>query len=185
VVLEDHAFRACVAALRIQRGMNEMNAQWKAEGAEPLRVRIGIHCDAVLVGNIGSKERMSYTVLGDGVNVAARLEGINKEFRTTICISHSTFKEAGENLCVRPIDEVAVKGRRGLVPIYELMGAYGAGSDLEPAPNAARLAELTRFAHDAMLQQDKSCALERYRALLLEFPDDPVAQVMIKRLAAA
>ena len=133
-LLEDHALRACVAALRIQRGMEELNAQWQAEGDEPLRVRIGIHCDAVLVGNIGSRERMSYTVLGDGVNVAARLEGMNKEFRTTICISHATFREAGENLCVRPIDEVTVKGRRGLVPIYELLGAYGAGPELEPEP---------------------------------------------------
>jgi adenylate cyclase len=184
-LLEDHAFRACVAALRIQRGMEELNAQWKAEGAEPLRVRIGIHCDAVLVGNLGSRERMSYTVLGDGVNVAARLEGINKEFRTTICISHSTFKEAGENLCIRPIDEVAVKGRRALVRVYELLGAYGAGAELEPAPQAVRLAELTRIAHDALLKDDRACALERYRALLGEFPDDPVAQVMIERLMMA
>lgn len=184
-LLEDHAFRACVAALRIQRSTEELNAQWKAEGAEPLRVRIGIHSDAVLVGNLGSRERMSYTVLGDGVNVASRLEGINKEFRTTICISHSTFKEAGENLCIRPIDEVAVKGRRALVPIYELLGAYGAGPELEPAPQAMRLAELTRIAHEALLKQDRACALERYRALLGEFPDDPVAQVMIERLTVA
>lgn len=183
-LLEDHAFRACVAALRIQRGMEGLNAQWQAEGAEPLRVRIGIHCDAVLVGNIGSRERMSYTVLGDGVNVAARLEGVNKEFRTTICISHATFKEAGEHLCVRPIDEVTVKGRRGLVPIYELLGAWGAGSELEPAPDAPRLAELTRAAHDALLSKDRGCALQRYRDVLCEFPDDPVAQVMIKRLTA-
>jgi adenylate cyclase len=181
-LLEDHALRACVAALRIQRGMEQLNAQWKAEGNEPLRVRIGIHCDAVLVGNIGSRERMSYTVLGDGVNVAARLEGVNKEFRTTICISHATFREAGEHLCVRPIDEVTVKGRRGLVPIYELLGAYGAGPELEPSPQALRLAELTRTAHAALLRRDHAYAMQAYRAVLCEFPDDPVAQVMVKRL---
>ena len=181
-LLEDHAWRACLAALRIQRGMEVLNAAWKADGTEPLRVRIGIHSDAVLVGNIGSKERMSYTVIGDGVNIAARLEGVNKEFRTTICISHNAFKEAGDGLCVRPIDEVAVKGRRSLVPIYELLGARGAGPELEPSPQAERLAALTRFAHDALIKGDSALALERYRAVLCEFPDDAVAQIMVKRL---
>jgi adenylate cyclase len=182
-LLEDHAWRACVAALRIQRGMDVLNDSWRAEGARPLLVRIGIHSDAVLVGNIGSLERMSYTVMGDGVNIAARLEGINKEFRTGICISHAVFKEAGERLCVRPIDEVAVKGRRGLIPIYELLGAYGAGEELEPSPYVLRLAALTHLAHEAMIREDKNLAVERYRAVLCEFPDDPVASVMLERLA--
>ncbi len=182
-LLEDHAWRACVAALRIQHGMEALNAEWQAQGTEPMRVRIGIHSDAVLVGNIGSKERMSYTVIGDGVNVAARLEGMNKEFRTTICISHNAFKEAGDNLCVRPIDEVAVKGRRSLVPIYELLGAWGAGPELEPSPAVRRLAELTTIAHAALIRGDTADALARYRAVLCEFPDDTVAAVMVKRLA--
>ena len=183
-LLEDHAWRACVAALRIQKGMDVLNDSWRAEGSRPLRVRIGIHSDAVLVGNIGSLERMSYTVMGDGVNIAARLEGINKEFRTSICISHAVFKEAGERLCVRPIDEVAVKGRRGLIPIYELMGAYGAGEELEPSPQMLRLAALTRAAHEAVIGGDRNVAAEGYRALLREFPDDAVAAVMLKRLTA-
>ena len=181
-LLEDHAWRACVAALRIQRGMDALNDSWRAEGARPLRVRIGIHSDAVLVGNIGSLERMSYTVMGDGVNIAARLEGINKEFGTKICISHAVFKEAGERLCVRPIDEVAVKGRRGLIPIYEVLGAYGAGEELEPSPHVVRLAALTRLAHEAMIRGERDLALQRYRAVLCEFADDPVASTLLKRL---
>jgi adenylate cyclase len=131
---------------------------------------------------MGSRERMSYTVLGDGVNVAARLERVNKEFGTSICISHATFKEAGDKLCVRPIAEVSVYGRRGLVPIYELLGAFGVGAELEPGPQAQRLAALTRLAHDAMIREDNALALERYRAVLCEFPDDPVAKIMVKRL---
>ena len=127
-LLDDHAWHACVAALRIQRALEELNRQWREAGEPEMRVRIGIHSDAVLVGNVGSQERMSYTVIGDGVNIASRLEGINKTYGTLTCISHDTFREAGDRLCVRPIDEVAVKGRRARIAIYELLGAYGAGA---------------------------------------------------------
>jgi adenylate cyclase len=181
-LLEDHAWRACVAALRIQKGMDELNARWMSDGLKPLNVRIGIHSDAVLVGNVGSKERMSYTVMGDGVNVAARLEGINKEFRTRICVSHAVFRETGERLCVRPIDEVTVKGRRGEVVIYEVLGAFGAGADLEPTDKQKRLAELTSAAFGALIRDDKAQALALYRKALSEFPDDGVCQSLVRRL---
>ncbi|OFX03731.1 MAG: hypothetical protein A3D94_00065 [Alphaproteobacteria bacterium RIFCSPHIGHO2_12_FULL_66_14] len=181
-LLDDHAARACFAALRIRKGMDGLNARWHEEGLKPLNIRIGIHSDAVLVGNIGSKERMSYTVMGDGVNVAARLEGINKEYGTRITISHSVFKEAGERLCVRPIDDVAVKGRRAKIPIYELMGAYGLGSDFEPDQAMVRLCRLTRAAYETLVAGDVALALERYRAILGEYPGDPVALEMARRL---
>jgi adenylate cyclase len=181
-LLDDHAARACFAALRIRKGMDGLNARWQDEGLKPLNIRIGIHSDAVLVGNIGSKERMSYTVMGDGVNVAARLEGINKEYGTRITISHSVFKEAGERLCVRPIDDVAVKGRRAKIPIYELMGAYGLGSEFEADQATVRLCRLTRTAYEALVAGDVALALERYRAILAEYPDDPVALEMARRL---
>ena len=120
--LEDHAYRACAAALKIQEQMDVINKEWENEGLPPLKVRIGIHSDVVLVGNIGSIERMSYTVMGDGVNVAARLEGINKELGTRICISKTVVREAGERLKLRALDEVTVKGRKSTVEVYELLG---------------------------------------------------------------
>lgn len=183
-LLDDHALRACYSALRIRRAMAALNARWEAEGGKPLRIRVGIHSDAVLVGNIGSKERMSYTVMGDGVNVASRLEGINKEYGTRICISHSVFKEAGDQLCVRPIDDVVVKGRRSKVPIYELVGAYGIGEEFKPDAAAEKLCRMTRVAYEALIAEDFALALERYRAVLIEYPDDTVANEMAKRLVA-
>lgn len=183
-LLDDHALRACYSALRIRRAMAALNARWEAEGGKPLRIRVGIHSDAVLVGNIGSKERMSYTVMGDGVNVASRLEGINKEYGTRICISHSVFKEAGDQLCVRPIDDVVVKGRRSKVPIYELVGAYGIGEEFKPDAAAEKLCRMTRVAYEALIAEDFALALKRYRAVLIEYPDDTVANEMAKRLVA-
>ena len=148
-------------------------------------VRIGLHCDAVVVGNVGSHERMSYTVLGDGVNIASRLEAINKEYGTRVCISHSVFREAGERLCVRPMDDVAVKGRRAKFPIYELMGVYGADPAFEPPPADIELSKATRLAYDAMTAGDGVRARQLYREVAQAFPQDTVAPEMIKRLGAA
>lgn len=181
--LDDHAMHACFAALRIQHEMTRLNADWTAQGMPPLNTRIGIHSDAVLVGNIGSPDRMNYTVMGDGVNIAARLEGINKEYGTRICISHTVFKEAGDRLCVRPIDEVAVKGRRGKVPIYELVGAYDLEPAFEPDENLLRLCRMTREAYEALVTEELDMALERYKAILAEYPDDMAAATMVRRLA--
>jgi adenylate cyclase len=182
-LLDDHAWHACVAALQIQRSLDELNAQWREAEAPQMRLRIGIHSDAVLVGNVGSSERMSYTVLGDGVNIAARLEGVNKTYGTLTCISHDTYREAGDRLCARPIDEVAVKGRRAKITIYELLGAYGAAAGLEPSPEATELARLTRSAFDALVQGDHATALARYRQVLEARPDDPVAALHVQRLS--
>ncbi len=183
-LLDDHAWRACVAALRIDRGMKALNAHWAADGLKPLNLRIGMHSNSVIVGNIGSTERMGYTVIGDGVNVAARLEVINKEYGTRLCISHSVYREAGERLCVRPIDEVAVKGRRTKIAIYELLGAFGAGPQLEPEPDAIRLSKLSCLAYEARVREDYALALRRYNEILVEFPDDPVARELVRRLEA-
>ncbi|MBO9479576.1 hypothetical protein J7382_18680 [Shimia sp. R11_0] len=180
--LDNHAFHACVAALAIQQDLEKLNQTWRSNEAPEMRLRVGIHSDVVLVGNVGSRERMSYTVLGDGVNIAARLEGCNKLFGTGICISHDTFREAGDQLCVRPIDEVQVKGRRALVTIYELLGAHGVGAGFEPSEETLEIAKLTRQAFDAMVAGDHSMALSIYRDVLARRPDDPVASAHVKRL---
>jgi adenylate cyclase len=99
------------------------------------------HSDAVLVGNIGSAERMSYTVMGDGVNIAARLEATNKEFGTRICVSHAVFREAGERLWLRRMGVVAVKGRRADLEVYELLGIKGGDPALEASAEARLLCE--------------------------------------------
>ncbi|MCW5651985.1 MAG: adenylate/guanylate cyclase domain-containing protein [Ramlibacter sp.] len=180
-LLEDHAYLACVAALRAQRRMAELNAQWEAQGLNPLHVRIGIHSDAVLVGNMGSSERMSYTVMGDGVNLAARLEGVNKEFGTGICVSHSVYREAGERLWLRRIGVVTVKGRRQDMQVYELLGIKGAGPDLEAPAGVQRLCRLTDQAYEAYERSDWRSAEEQFRAIVEAYPEDRLARVMVLR----
>jgi class 3 adenylate cyclase len=132
--LDDHVFLACCAALRADRRMRRLNADWTAEGRPPMPVRIGVHCAEVVVGNVGSPQRLSYTVMGDGVNVASRLEGLNKQFGTSICISDSVHERVAGRIVARPLERVAVKGRHRELVVYELLGI--AGSD-DPELTAA------------------------------------------------
>jgi adenylate cyclase len=176
----NHAYHAAVAAVKTKRRMVKLNADLIAEGKPALVVRIGINTDAVLVGNIGSEERLSYTVMGDGVNIASRLEGINKEFATDIVISHSVFKEAGERLWVRPIDQITVKGRAGSILIYELLGIRGGDTETSATRTEELLCNLTSKAFDFYSVKNYESALVLYEELIEKF-NDGLAEVMAAR----
>lgn len=181
---DDHAYHACLTALRAQKAMDAVNRAWIEEGKQPTSFRIGLHTDAVLVGNIGSAERLAYTVMGDGVNIAAHLETLNKTYGSRICVSHSVFREAGERMLMRPLDQVSVKGRRGELIVYELMAAVGSeaeAADVAVTPELRRLADLTMPAFAAWQAGNREEALLRYRAILAEFPEDSVARHFVAR----
>lgn len=177
---QNHAYHACVAAIKTQKRMVQLNERLISDGKPPLTVRIGIHSDAVLVGNIGSMERLSYTVMGDGVNIASRLEGINKEFGTKICISHALFKEAGERLWVRPIDQITVKGRKGELLIYELLGIRDGNAETQPTEAEKELCVLTSEAFESYLLGDYVKAKAHYESMVRQF-DDPLSVNMIDK----
>src|SRR5262249_8234515 len=135
IALEDHVLRACVGAVRAARRMQQLNDDWRRHGKPCFRLRIGLHSANVLVGNVGSTERFSYTVMGDGVNVASRLEGMNKGFGTTICISDIVFDAVSREIVARPLRRVQVKGRKQEFMIYELLGmADGSDPELTARP---------------------------------------------------
>ncbi|WP_083636332.1 ABC transporter substrate-binding protein [Bradyrhizobium sp. AS23.2] len=182
----DHALRACRGALRATRRMREINEAWNAAGRPPLTLRIGLHCADVLVGNVGSSERLSYTVMGDGVNVAARLEGINKNFGTTICISDSISEAAGGDIVARPIKTVQVKGRKHEFMVYELLGIRNTDDpQLAPPDGFERLCEMTRVASSYFEQRDFDEAARRYEEMLIAFPLDPLAKSLLSMCRAA
>ena len=167
----DHAFHACKAALKGQKRMVTLNEKLVNEGKPMLTVRIGIHSDAVLVGNIGSTERLSYTVMGDGVNIASRLEGVNKDYSTKVCISHSVFKEAGEKLWVRPIDQIIVKGRKTEVIIYELIGTRDDDPETTPSIIEKELCLETQRAFNLYSNKQYARAKDEYSAIALKYKD--------------
>jgi len=120
--VEDHIYHACVGALRAAYRVRRLNEQWARDGLPQMRMRVGLHCDNVVVGNVGSADRLSYTIMGDGVNVAARLEGLNKTFHTAICISDSVYNAVIDRIIARELQLVSVKGRQSKIMVYELIG---------------------------------------------------------------
>src|SRR6202035_505958 len=163
------------------RRMERANDAWEAEGRPRIRIRIGLNCASVLVGNVGSSTRLSYTALGDGVNVAARLEGINKQFGTTICISDSIYDEVRPEILARPLKRGHVKGRKTEFMIYELL-AFRASNDpeLRVRDRDEQLSAMTWQASQRFEAGDFAAAGRAYRAILDNFPDDPVAKFMLE-----
>jgi adenylate cyclase len=126
----EQALHACRAALAIAASVDRIALPPGL--ADELRVRIGIESGPAVVGNIGSSTRLNYTALGDTVNLASRLEGVNKIYGTTIIIGNAARVAAGDRISVRELDAVAVYGRSEGVRIYELIGLK-TGSGVVPA----------------------------------------------------
>ena len=180
VLCPDHVLRACAGALRAARRMECVNDAWEAEGRPRIRIRIGLNCATVLVGNVGSSTRLSYTALGDGVNVAARLEGINKQFGTTICISDSIYEQVRAEILARPLKRVQVKGRKTEFMIYELLALRASDDpELRVRHRAEQLSAMTWQASHRFEAGDYAVAERAYRAILDNFPGDPVAKFML------
>ncbi len=122
---EGHALVACKAALANQKRLAALRETFAAEGYPPVRNRIGLNSGPASIGNMGSAARLSYTAIGDNVNLASRLEGANKAYGTYILISESTRLGAGDAIEVRELDFVKVKGKNQPIRVYELLGLKG------------------------------------------------------------
>jgi adenylate cyclase len=124
-LVPDHAAQACRAALRAQERLAAMRDAWAAAGRPRFRTRIGLHTGEVLVGTFGTAERFAYTAIGDAMNLASRLEGLNKVYGTFIMGSEDLRAAAGDGFEWRRLDLVAVVGRAAPTPVYELLGEAG------------------------------------------------------------
>jgi adenylate cyclase len=121
----DHAVRACRGALATQRRMAALNDRWGRSGLPRLRTRIGINSGPVIAGNMGTSTIFNYTIIGDSVNLASRLEAVNKEYGTTIIVGEETWRRTRGGFEGRELDWIRVKGRKAPVGIYELAAEAG------------------------------------------------------------
>ncbi len=126
----DHAGLACKTALEMQEVLKSLSQEWENQGLPSLKIGVGINTGVVSVGNMGSDTLFDYTAIGDNVNLASRLEGLNKTYHTEIIVSESTAQALDQKFVLRELDLVRVKGRNQPVAIFELLGLAPADADV-------------------------------------------------------
>jgi adenylate cyclase len=166
--IERHAEVACEAALEVINRLSDLEVARRAAAQPIFRTRIGLHTGEVLVGNMGTQRRLSYSAIGDAVNLASRLEGLNKLYGTLILASDQTRIEAGDRFEWRYIDRVAVLGRSQSTDIFELLGEQEIRDEYE--------AGLRKY-----FDGDFHEAAIRFTAVLAHQPFDRASQVLLVR----
>jgi len=175
VPLADHAFRACSCALRMVSELAKLNAKWESEGRRPIAIGIGLNTGEVNFCRMGSAKRLAWTVMGDNVNLASRLEGITKEYQTQIVISENTYRQVAEQFVCRELDKIKVKGKHQPVNIYELLDV------IAERPKYESLLAQFEHAMAAYHAQDWREAAARFGELLSAYPDDGPTRLFLQR----
>ena len=185
VPYEDHAARACLVTLECHQKLSELNDEWYEtelyktweEAVGPrLKHRIGLNTGEMVVGNMGSEDRFDYTMMGNSVNLAARLEGACKNYKMFTCVSEYTWEPAKDAVVGREMDLIRVMGIRQPVRIYELFGRKGEVSD-----DKTKGIKIFEKGLDLYRKQQWDDAIKHFTAVRKIIPDDPPSQIFIER----
>ena len=171
-----HGERCCEAALSMLARLSELQKGWVSDGLPAMEIGIGINTGIASVGNMGSSLRYGYTAMGDTVNLASRLEGLNKEYGTSILISESTRADVtNERILLREIDFIRVKGKNQPVTIFEILSERAAVND------GKELIELFGRGREAYKVRDWSAAKAAFEEVLRRWPNDGPSLVFLGR----
>ncbi len=165
--LENQAETACLTCVDMQKRLGELREKWHQEGKPELKMRIGLSTGPAVVGNMGSRNRMDYTMMGDTVNTAARLEGVNKIYGIYTLVCETTFKKASQRIWGREIDSINVVGKAEPVTVYQILGYAGDIDD-----TLLKMTGLYAEGLHLYRQQRWDSAIEKFDAALNISPDD-------------
>lgn len=183
IEIENHTKSACYSAIEMKKKASEVSAEFDNPNFKSLFTRIGINTGEMIVGNMGSEQLFDYTGIGDNMNLASRLEGLNKYYGTQILISESTKNGIDSAFIVREIDKVAVKGKTQGVKIFELFGH----TELTPAIEIDSFIQLKNLYEPVLFSYyagDWESALHGFKDVGKKFPDDIPTKLMIERCKA-
>jgi adenylate cyclase len=176
--LSDHALRACVSAITMKKIEAELNIAIMENklSPSPLLTRIGVNTGFMVAGNMGTENKMNYTIMGNAVNLAARLEGVNKQYGTWILASGDTVRETGDKLLTRRLDRVRVVGINEPVRLHELLDMAESASEEQR--------KLAAVFHEALENFEKrlwKTASDGFKEALSVIPEDPPSKIYIER----
>ena len=174
--LPGHPLNGCLSARSMISNLNKLNIKWESEGKNPIKIGIGLHTGKVKVGNFGSHERFDYTVIGENVNLASRLEGLTKPYGVDIIISDATYKNVEDKMLCRQLDRVMVKGSNKPLEIFELIGVKNDLSEkiMAKVQDYQKCLKLYYSRQWEEAQRNFVCFLDR-------FPNDRPAQIFLER----
>jgi adenylate cyclase len=175
----DHPLQACMTAIDMMAELDRLILRWKTMGRPALSIRIGINTGYAAVGNMGSKKRFDYTVMGDAVNLASRLENLNKQYETTCLVTEYTYRRVKDDIAFRELDLVRVRGKNIPEKIYEMIGKKGQFPDREAA--AGRFEQGLSLVRSQRWEE----ALKIFEALQAESPHDVPIQIYLSRIRQA
>ncbi len=178
VGFHDHALRACRSAVQMKRAERLLNERFRAQSLSPspLATRIGINTGDMVVGNMGTDKKMDYTIMGNSVNLASRLEGVNKQYGTWVLVSEATRGDAGDRFAFRRLDRVRVVGINEPVRLYELIDEKA-----ETSPEMLQAVEIFQRGLERFEEKDWALAQKHFQEVQRMVPDDGPTAIYLKR----